>query len=66
MAKAIISELACMPVHIPGQLPSLFGRSLCTEAALSVFLWNKERHKLVKLEKSWILHIVQNRRETIH
>lgn len=36
MARAIISELACMPVHIPGQLLSVFEKWLRTEAALSV------------------------------
>lgn len=52
MARAIISELAYTPVHIPGQLPSVFGESLCTEAALSVYsssllvVWNEENKKV--------------------
>lgn len=74
MARAIISELACTPVHIPGQLPSVFGKSLCTEAALSVYpspllvVWNEENKKAQtgNLEKSWKVYIIQNRRETIH
>lgn len=48
-----------MPVHIPGQLPSVFEKSLCTEAPLSAPLllgWTegnekKEKHKLVKSGK---------------
>lgn len=64
MARAIILELACTPVHIPRQLPCVFGKSLCTEAALSVYpspllvVWNEENKKStnwVNLEKSWRL-----------
>lgn len=58
MARAIISELACTPVHIPGQLLSVFGKSLCTEAALSVYsspllvVWNEE-NKTAQTGEIW-------------
>lgn len=48
-----------MPVHIPGQLPSVFEKSLCTEAALSVYpapllvVWNEENKKKAQTGGIW-------------